>query len=88
MAASKSGTRITCRTGPNISSSGAPLDVGDVDQGRGEEGAIVGLAVEPADGAAALAEQIEKGVLQMVGGAIVDHRAHEGRRAWHADGRR
>ena len=45
-----------------------------------EEGQLVADAVEAADRLAALAHQIEERLLEMVGGFIVDHRAHERRR--------
>ena len=64
IAASKSLTRISCRTGPNNLLVGPVLDVGDVDQRRGQERPLLDRAVEPADRLAALHHQVEPLLLE------------------------
>ncbi len=56
------------------------LDSRDVDDRRGEERLVLDRPVEMPDRAAALHDQVEKALLQLIGGRIVDHRAHERRR--------
>ena len=77
IAASKSLTRISCRTGPNNLLVGPVLGVGHVDQRRGQEGPVLVRPLEPADRLAALHHQVDPLLLQMVGRGVVDHRAHE-----------
>ena len=77
IAASKSLTRITCRTGPKISSSGRSLtSVTSISAGVRKGRSAIG-PVEPAQRLAALHHQVEPLLLDVVGGGIVDHRAHE-----------
>ena len=60
---------------------GALGDVGGVEQGRSQEGALVVLAVEPAIGREPLPSRSRSASCERVGGGGVDHRAHEGSRA-------
>ena len=81
MAASKSATRITCSTGPNSSASGRrATSVTSISAGV-RNGLVVDLRSSRRIAPAALADQVEEGLLELVGGVVVDHRAHERRRA-------